>query len=231
MRKIGLKVMLGGMVGVACFAATAASASPAPLIMINGVEVHSAANYQKGDMFYVDTEAYSRMIGASYTFDSKQKVVTVKGKPLKAEMKNGVPVAELKQLATIAGAEQVTIDPQNGTAYVLDLPDGTVQMTPSVPGMGEHWANPAEMPTGPIYGVENGKLVFIEQMLPQSDFAAGKSWVNILGMKGLPSPAVQHTDIEFQPHGHEGMEIPHYDLHHYFVTHEEHLSYGLPKKE
>ncbi|MGO4888044.1 hypothetical protein ACJ2A9_09825 [Anaerobacillus sp. MEB173] len=38
------------------------------------------------------------------------------------------------------------------------------------------------------------------------------------GMRGLPSPLINHTNIEFLPEGHEGFEVPHYDIHHYFVT-------------
>ena len=89
--------------------------------------------------------------------------------------------------------------------------------------MGEHWANPqaGDLPTGPIYGVYNGKLVFLEYMVAQEDFVKGINHANVSGMKGVPSPAVVQMDIEFQPHGHEGFEVPHYDIHAYFITEEE----------
>lgn len=44
------------------------------------------------------------------------------------------------------------------------------------------------------------------------------------GMEGLPAPSIQHTDVDFQPTGHEGFEVPHFDIHHYYVTHEEHMA-------
>lgn len=34
-------------------------------------------------------------------------------------------------------------------------PEGVVQISPCVPTMGEHWANPANLPMGPIYTVHN----------------------------------------------------------------------------
>lgn len=37
------------------------------------------------------------------------------------------------------------------------LPKDVIQLSGVVPTMGEHWANPADMPIGPIYGVSNGK--------------------------------------------------------------------------
>lgn len=55
-------------------------------------------------------------------------------------------------------------------------------------------------------------------MIDQKAFVEGKSFTNLKGMKGVPSPAVVQTDIEFQPTGHAGFEIPHYDIHMYFIT-------------
>lgn len=99
------------------------------------------------------------------------------------------------------------------------LPEGVVQVSPVVPGMGEHWANPADLPLGPIYCVHEGKIVCLEFMISQEDFAAGKSWPALTGTDGLPP--VDHTNIGFEPHGHEGYEIPHYDIHLYFLSPEE----------
>ncbi|NOU91925.1 hypothetical protein GC093_01560 [Paenibacillus sp. LMG 31456] len=107
--------------------------------------------------------------------------------------------------------------------YVLALPEGTIKITESVPAMGEHWSNPqaGDLPTGPIFGVHDGKLVFLEYMIAQDDFIKGVNHTNLAGMKGVPSPAVVQVDIEFQKHGHEGFEVPHYDIHAYFITDEE----------
>jgi hypothetical protein len=96
------------------------------------------------------------------------------------------------------------------------LPKGTVKVSGVVPGMGEHWANPKDLPLGPIYCVYKGKVVCLEYMISQADFAAGKSWPELTGLKNLP--AINHVNMGFEPKGHEGYEVPHYDMHIYFVS-------------
>lgn len=195
-------------------------------VKVNGVTVLSQVNHIAGGSTYVDVDAYTKAVGADYVFNANNKTITVNTQQIDVHVIKDVPTAPIRELARATGAEKVTWDENSATVDVLDLPNGAIQLTPSVPGMGEHWGNPKELPIGPIYGVEKGKIVFIEQMLKQEDLASGKNFKNIPGMKGLPSPAIEHTDIEFQPNGHEGFEVPHYDLHHYFVTHEAHLHFG-----
>ena len=105
------------------------------------------------------------------------------------------------------------------------LPKDVIGISGVVPAMGEHWANPATLPLGPIYGVHNGKLIFFEYMISQEDFEKGVSFVSLAAHPdGVELPPVDHTDIEFQPNGHEGFEVPHYDIHMYFVSHDEHMA-------
>lgn len=118
-------------------------------------------------------------------------------------------------LATPAFAQ----DAYEGLPDATGVPDGVVQVSPTVPAMGEHWANPADLPLGPIYCVHKGKIVCLEFMIAQEDFAAGKSWPTLTGMDGLPP--VDHVSIAFEPRGHEGFTVPHYDIHMYFLSPEE----------
>jgi uncharacterized protein YjiS (DUF1127 family) len=105
----------------------------------------------------------------------------------------------------------------NTLPSVADLPPGTVKVSPPVPGMGEHWANPRDLPLGPIYCVMDGKVICAEFMIQQLAFIDGKSFERLrLGMEDK-LPAVNHLDVTFMPHGHEGFEVPHYDMHMYFV--------------
>lgn len=99
------------------------------------------------------------------------------------------------------------------------LPANIVQVSPSIPAMGEHWADPVTLPLGPIYCVHEGKIICLEFMMSQEDFAAGKSWPQVGGPANLPS--IDHIRIGFQEHGHEGFEPPHYDMHIYFISPEE----------
>jgi hypothetical protein len=102
---------------------------------------------------------------------------------------------------------------------VETLPEGVIQISGVVPAMGEHWADPATLPLGPIYCVHQGKIVCLEFMIAQEEFTAGKSWPMLAGMEGLP--AANHTHIGFEPQGHEGFEVPHYDIHMYYLNPEE----------
>ena len=104
------------------------------------------------------------------------------------------------------------------------LPKDVIGVSGVVPTMGEHWANPADLPLGPIYGVSNGKIIFIEYMIDQADFVAGKSFLELSSKAGIELPPVDHIDFNFEPNGHEGYEVPHYDVHLYFVPHAEHMA-------
>lgn len=104
------------------------------------------------------------------------------------------------------------------------IPASYVQVSPCIPTMGTHYANPKMPAAGStIYGVYEGKPVFTEVMLLPKDFASGKSWDDVL--KPLPGYAINHVDIEYLPHGHPGMMFAHYDLHAYYVSHAAHMDY------
>lgn len=104
------------------------------------------------------------------------------------------------------------------------IPTSDVMVSPCIPGMGEHWANlKAGLHATALYGTYEGKPVFTEVMLVQKDFADGKSFTDVL--KPLPGYKIDHVDIEFLPHGHPGMPIPHYDLHGYYVPHSVHTKF------
>ena len=53
------------------------------------------------------------------------------------------------------------------------LPDNVIQVSPVVPAMGEHWADPSTLPLGPIYCVHPGKDSLPQFMMSQQDFADG----------------------------------------------------------
>ena len=100
-------------------------------------------------------------------------------------------------------------------------PPGVVQVSECVPTMGEHWANPDDLPMGPIYTVYNGNLMSIEYMPSQAEFVLGKSWQDLTFHYLGQRLEIDHANIDFQPHGHEGFEVPHYDMHFYLVTYAE----------
>ena len=192
-------------------------------ILVNGVEVKSAANHITGGKTYVSVPAFAELFDLTYTLGNGNKQVVFNGETItNIRMKLDEPTAWVQDLAKAVHAQQVTWDGKQ-EVYVLALPEGTVKITETVPAMGEHWANPqaGDLPVGPIYGVYEGRLVFLEYMIAHDDFIKGVEHVNMGGMKGVPSPAVVQLDIEFSKDGHEGYEVPHYDIHAYFITDEE----------
>ncbi|BBH21909.1 hypothetical protein Back11_32540 [Paenibacillus baekrokdamisoli] len=193
-------------------------------IKVNGVEVISSANHVTTDgKTYVSVRAFADLFDRTYTLTKGNKDVFFSGTKISnIRMKQDEPTAWIRDLANAVHAQQVSWDSKQ-EVYVLALPEGTIKISGSVPAMGEHWSNPqaGDLPTGPIFGVHDGKLVFLEYMVAQDDFIKGVNHTNIAGMKGVPSPPVVQVDIEFQKDGHEGFEVPHFDIHAYFITDEE----------
>jgi len=212
---VSLFILLCGSVSAHGVTATE-NKSDGLTVKVNGVEVKSAANHVTADgKTYVSVRAFAELFDRTFTLSKGNKEAVFSGKKISnIRMKQGEATAWIRDLASAVHAQQVSRDGKQGV-YVLALPEGTIKITESVPAMGEHWANPqaGDLPTGPVYGVHDGKLVFLEYMIAQEDFVKGVNHTNIAGMKGVPSPDVVQVDIEFQKDGHEGFEVPHYDIH------------------
>jgi hypothetical protein len=105
--------------------------------------------------------------------------------------------------------------PPQPKVHPAGIPKDAVMVSPCIATMGEHWINLKDAPLGPIYGVWQGKPVFTEIMVSQKQLQQGFSYANI---RALPGYKIDHVDFEFEPHGHEGLPIPHYDVHAYYVS-------------
>ncbi len=110
-----------------------------------------------------------------------------------------------------------------GPAHAAGLPADVKPLSGCIPSMGYHYARNGDMPFGPIYGWYNGKPIFTEVMIDQKLFASGKSWDETL--KPLPGYHIDHVDVWFEPHGHPGYSIPHYDVHAWYVSHAAHMKF------
>lgn len=102
-----------------------------------------------------------------------------------------------------------------GPQHPAGLPSDVVPFLGCIPTMGYHYANPKNWPFGPIYGWYKGQVTFTEVMVGQNLFAKGESWSGVL--KPLPGHQIDHVDIWFEPHGHPGYTIPHYDIHAWYI--------------
>jgi len=105
--------------------------------------------------------------------------------------------------------------PPQPNVHPAGIPGNAVMLSPCVQTMGEHWAALKDMPLGPIYGVYQGKPVFSEIMISQEQLAHGFSYDNIRALAGY---RIDHVDFEFEPHGHPGFPVPHYDIHAYYIS-------------
>ncbi len=106
-------------------------------------------------------------------------------------------------------------------AYLPGNPK-VVLVSPCIPGMGYHYADPKTLPYGPIYGWYQGKWTFTEVMPNVQQFAsAHQSWDDQL--KPLPGYAINHVDIWYEKNGHPGYWAPHYDIHAFYVPHKDHM--------
>jgi uncharacterized protein YjiS (DUF1127 family) len=112
---------------------------------------------------------------------------------------------------------------------VDDLPAGTVKVSPFIAGMGEHWADPRDLPLGPIYCVMKGRVVCAEFMVAQQDLVDGRSFEHLKLGLAETMPAIDHVELTHMPHGHEGYETPHYDLHMYFISLRERFAAEAPR--
>jgi hypothetical protein len=110
-----------------------------------------------------------------------------------------------------------------GPAHPPGLPKNLVPVMGCIPAMGYHYEKAGDGAFGPFYGYFAGKPIFTEVMVSKNAFATGQSWDNQL--KPLPGYKIDHVDIWWEPHGHPGYLVPHYDIHAWYVTHAEHMTY------
>ena len=99
-----------------------------------------------------------------------------------------------------------------------DIAPNAVAISPHVPHMGEHWAEPSNLPLGPIYCVIDGHVVCVEYMFLASELATGVDWTRIA--TGLQTPPLTRIDMEYKPDGAGPFQEPLYQLHLYFAENE-----------
>lgn len=132
-------------------------------------------------------------------------------------------------IATLAAAPMPAMQlPPQPKVRPAGIPADAVMVSPCVATMGEHWINLKNAPLGPIYGSYKGKAVFTEIMPTLKQLQQGFSYANI---RALPGYTIDHIDVAFEPKGHEGLPVPHYDIHAYYISRAEQLKIcpkGIP---
>lgn len=117
--------------------------------------------------------------------------------------------------AALALAAPVAADGLSHLPLLSDIAPDAVAISPHVPQMGAHWANPAQLPLGPIYCEIEGRIVCVEYMFPASALAAGTDWTQIA--TGMATPPITRIDMEYKPDGVGTFQEPLYQLHLYFA--------------
>ena len=94
-----------------------------------------------------------------------------------------------------------------------------VSLPDYLPGMGTLYVDAKTLPVGPFLGYDKqSRLVNVIYMVPLSDIEAHKAMTN-LG-SAAAGTKINHTDIEYNP-GHPGVEVPHYHIVQWLISHEE----------
>lgn len=108
----------------------------------------------------------------------------------------------------------------------IKLPPDATLLQSCADRKGALYARPSDIPTGPIYMVQSGKVIGIEFMLDQAEFLANKSFTGLeaAGVK------VHHANVGLVSKGHEGFPKPHYHVDLYTVDAETEQAISCPKK-
>jgi len=115
-------------------------------------------------------------------------------------------------LASAAQAEGLSHLP-----LLSEIAPDAVAISPHVPHMGVHWANPADLPNGgPIYCEIDGRVVCLEYILPADAIQQGVDFTGL--MPGMETPPITHIDWEYKPDGVGPEPHPIYQLHIYFAA-------------
>jgi hypothetical protein len=110
-----------------------------------------------------------------------------------------------------------------GPAHPPGIPADAKPYFGCIPSMGFHYVSDKNKPFGPIYGWYNGKPTFTEIMPSDKEFLQHKDWNKQL--VPLPGYHIDHVDFWYEPHGHPGYPVAHWDVHAWYVSHDEHMHY------
>ncbi|HSP06573.1 MAG TPA: hypothetical protein VLR94_05310 [Acidobacteriota bacterium] len=107
-------------------------------------------------------------------------------------------------------------------------PAGVQQIAGCFDTQGFHYARPVDMktfPAGPIYTVANGRLISVEYVFAQSDFAKSSVFLNKKFLYLGHEVPIQHVDVMFMP---DLFPVPVFTMHFYLVTHQEDRAIKCP---
>ncbi len=113
----------------------------------------------------------------------------------------------------------------NQNSGEIVLPADAVQIQSCSDRRGKLYVKPTDIPVGPVYMVNEGKVIGIEYMLSKDEFLQGKSYKELAG-QGVK---VDHVNIGLLSEGHEGYEIPHFHVDMYTISYKQADAIVCPK--
>ncbi len=193
----------------------AAQEAERPTVRVNGVALSAEGNHLAGGKTFVAAAAFADLFDHFEITVSDSGVPSLNGVEIQeVHHWNGMITAPIDELAAAIGAQNIKHH-ANGDAYVLALPDGIVPLHDHiVPGMGVHYANPADMEKGgPVYCVYDGELYCLEYILPIA-LTDSKMAFQLDALKGYPHPPVLEAVFD---HNSTSMPVDHMAIHLYFA--------------
>ncbi len=117
---------------------------------------------------------------------------------------------------TLPGIKTVNTSLPESTKEVkeITLPTDAVKIQLCSDHRGSLYIKPQDIPVGPVYMVNEGKVIGIEYMLEKDQVLDGQSYKGLTGL-GIK---IDHVNIGLLSQGHEGFTAPHYHVDLYSVS-------------
>ncbi len=123
-------------------------------------------------------------------------------------------------IKVIASQDKQTLNSSSSNTVMtktLSLPSDVSKLAECVPGKGEQYINPKDIPEGPIYNVWNGKIIGVEYMLDLKQVEDK----NLIPNLSLFNTSYDHVDVNYLKEGHAGFMEPHSIIDIYTISHSE----------
>ncbi len=199
-------------------------------LTLNGVPVQNPVDEvlldAKQPTMLSSVSQFATAYGVTYHWNPATKVLILDGKPVAKTF--GAPAIIHGQLVApttamgravaqaigggvvVAGIDQSTL-----TANFTILPPSVKRVGVNAAGVVQYAFVPAKSSFGPIYGVQNGRLTFIEYVFKPSDLQASTTGVAFIDR--LPTPSVDHVDFVWNSEANLGLPAGHVEEYLYFT--------------
>lgn len=112
------------------------------------------------------------------------------------------PQVKVRTISNPVSTEEITIPKDAVIVSQCSNTQGTVYMRPN------------DIPNGPLYMVNKGKVIGLEYMVNKDQLIAGHRLDNLLGF----NMKVDHINVYYEPEGHAGNIMPHFHIDYYTVS-------------